>query len=455
MGRIAKVLDFIRRAGGKSDTKCDPGGGAIRQAPHAQPAGDDGHPLPGDYAVLVEVPQAGGYSAVGYVDPRNAQTAGPGERRIYARSADGAQVVELWLKSDGSARLSNADGFSELKPSGAVDINGCIIGTDGSVTSPSKLAAPSILGDDSELVGHRHPGVVVGGGVTGPNQPGDGGGGGGFGPAADNTWSGANTFEQPITVAEPTAPGHAASRAYVDAHAGGGGGLGGSYRGLLVEVAGAGYAATVTAERLTVEGADGSVRTLRNVSAPLDGAGVGAGGLDAGAVTAGEWYYVYVIHAPDPGTTTALASLSPTAPALPDGYTHWALVGTAYALAGGFRASTKRNSRYVVWGVDGVMSPVPLLHLAYATSMTAFSTRPAHPPGSARVSLRFVLPTGSSGWAELNIDVGRTTPVVYINLTEQSYCADVPVLVENTLYYITSGSSAKIITSAYGYEDVV
>lgn len=133
MGRIAKVLEFIRGIGGKSDTKCDPGGGAIRQAPHAQPPGDDSCPLPGDYVVLVEVPQSGGYAAVGYVDPQNTQVAGPGDRRLYARTPEGVQVVELWLKADGSARLSNGAGFLELEAGGDVVGNGARMTTDGDV----------------------------------------------------------------------------------------------------------------------------------------------------------------------------------------------------------------------------------------------------------------------------------------------------------------------------------
>lgn len=170
MGRIAKVLEFIRGVGGKSDTKCDPGGGAIRQAPHAQQPGDDAHPLPGDYAVLVETPQSGGFAAVGYVDPLNAQTAGPGERRIYARAADGSQVIELWLQSDGSAAMNNGTGFLVLQSDGSVNINGLIIGTDGKATSPTGFEGPSMVADGKELAGHTHPGVETGSSNTGQNQ---------------------------------------------------------------------------------------------------------------------------------------------------------------------------------------------------------------------------------------------------------------------------------------------
>lgn len=135
MGRIAKVLEFIRGVGGLSDAKCDPGGGAIRQVRHFQGAGDDSPPLPGDYAALVEVPQTGGFVAVGYVDPLTEQTAAPGERRLYARTADGAQIVELWLKADGSARLSNAGGYLELEAEGDVVGNGARMTRDGDVVT--------------------------------------------------------------------------------------------------------------------------------------------------------------------------------------------------------------------------------------------------------------------------------------------------------------------------------
>lgn len=47
---------------------------------------------------------------------------------------------------------------------------------------------------------------------------------------------------------------------------------------------------------------------------------VGANGLDAGALAASTWYHAFAIAKAD-GTAARLASLSPTAPTLPSGYT--------------------------------------------------------------------------------------------------------------------------------------
>ncbi|AAQ96486.1 hypothetical protein [Vibrio phage VP16T] len=120
MGRFAKITNFIRRAAGVSDVRCNPGGGATVDAYHAQPAGDDCHPLPTDTAVLVETPRSNNYAAVGVVDPNNRQTAGPGERRVYSRNADGEQVAEVFLHDDGQVRVSNDEGFVDLAADGTI-----------------------------------------------------------------------------------------------------------------------------------------------------------------------------------------------------------------------------------------------------------------------------------------------------------------------------------------------
>ena len=119
-GRLAKLINFIRKPKGVSDVRCDPGGGANVDAYHMQPAGDDAHPLPTDTAALVELPRSRNFAAVGYHDPNNAQTAGPGERRVYARDADGNQVAEVFLHNDGQVRTSNDKGFIDLAADGTI-----------------------------------------------------------------------------------------------------------------------------------------------------------------------------------------------------------------------------------------------------------------------------------------------------------------------------------------------
>lgn len=121
MGRIAKLLSFVRSvAGGAqvSDVKVDPGGLANVTAQHFADPGDDSHPLPGDYVVVVKAAGTGRVNSVGYLDPKNEQKAGPGEKRIYARDSGGERVVEVWLKATGEAIIVNDKGSSTLRPDG-------------------------------------------------------------------------------------------------------------------------------------------------------------------------------------------------------------------------------------------------------------------------------------------------------------------------------------------------
>lgn len=177
MGLISKVLSYVRiadRNGAKvSDVKHDPGGGANQTGEHFQGANEDSVPLPGDYLLTVNVQRTGGEVVIGFLDPKQQQTAEPGEHRQYARDAAGSEVVQLYLKKDGTAILSNATASTELKPSGevntqnasgfytllasgVVDINGFTIGTDGAATSPVSVTSPSVVAAGKELAGHDH-----------------------------------------------------------------------------------------------------------------------------------------------------------------------------------------------------------------------------------------------------------------------------------------------------------
>ena len=139
MGLIAKLLSFTRatRNGAKlSDATLDPGGGPNLTSEHFADAGDDSHPLPGDYVATARIPRSGGEIATGYADTLNAPKSGPGEKRIYGRDpATGLAVNEVWLKADSSVIIANALGAIELKADGSVDINGAVISPTGEVTS--------------------------------------------------------------------------------------------------------------------------------------------------------------------------------------------------------------------------------------------------------------------------------------------------------------------------------
>ena len=199
MGRIGKLLSFVRtlRNGSKvSDAKVDLGGGENILGEHFSDAGDDSFPLDTDYVLTNQIPRAGGHVVAGYLDPINEAKSLPGDKRIFARDpATGLAIVDVWLKGDGTALVSNATGSFTLNPDGSIKgingngvfelesagnfvVNGVVIDTNGNITSPAKIdaqvidAATSLLAASKEIVAHTHP--ITGGssapGPTGPNN---------------------------------------------------------------------------------------------------------------------------------------------------------------------------------------------------------------------------------------------------------------------------------------------
>lgn len=204
-GIIGKLLAYARaprNGANQSDIKLDTGGGDIRTATHAQGSGDDAAPLPGDYAVNVQIDRSGGVFTVAFVEPDAAQAAQAGERRVYSRGANRVEVAQIWLKNDGTILVSNDNGSYTLNPSGAqkllnasgsyelrangsqrsensaghyelqvggtVEINGATIDPSGNIVATS-VSAPSIVVDGKELKNHKHSGVTAGGAQSGPN----------------------------------------------------------------------------------------------------------------------------------------------------------------------------------------------------------------------------------------------------------------------------------------------
>ena len=206
MGRIAQLLSFVRSTANGTKTSnvtVDRGGGDNRTPQHFSSPGDDAFPLQDDYVQLVSQAGTGRNSAVGYIDPSNDQKARVGEKRIYARDIGGASIVELWLKNDGEAALSNDQGTVTLGADGSMAVetpaatfsvaaNGSIIGSNGGgsfelsaggdfvvngviIDSAGNLTVPtSLTVNNKELAEHTHSqGNDSGGNTeqdTGPNN---------------------------------------------------------------------------------------------------------------------------------------------------------------------------------------------------------------------------------------------------------------------------------------------
>lgn len=180
---LGKLLSFIRgtRNGAKlSDVKLDPGGGPNVTSEHFSAPGDDAHPLPGDYVIHVAIQRSGGSAVVGYLDPKNDQKAAAGDKRIYARDGDGASIVELWLKNDGTAVLENANATVTMSPNGDIAVDGAAITITGdsiTVNGPTTINGATIseageitTAGGIDLDTHVHGGVTPGTGTTATPQ---------------------------------------------------------------------------------------------------------------------------------------------------------------------------------------------------------------------------------------------------------------------------------------------
>lgn len=168
MGIMAKVLSTLKTRRGSADynqIKVNSGAGVNLRGEQFSGAGDDSIPLPGDYAVTVEIPRQGGVAIVGFVDPGNASAVNPGEKRSYSRSSDGTIVAQVYLKNDGSVIIDNDNGSITLDAGGDITLNGVTIDASGNVTVPTSI---NLAG--KELNGHNHA-ILSGSSAPGPTGP--------------------------------------------------------------------------------------------------------------------------------------------------------------------------------------------------------------------------------------------------------------------------------------------
>jgi hypothetical protein len=167
MGTTAVVQSFERVSdedGEGVDVKIETAGeDNVDEAEHFANVGDDAPPLKGDFAAVSEAPGAGSLRVAGYVDSKNPGKALGGEKRIYARSADGAPVAEIWLHGDGLVEIT------ALAPGGRYKIGKVEIDQDGNIKTPGEVTAKADTPAMVTLTQHIHP---TGTGPSGPATPG-------------------------------------------------------------------------------------------------------------------------------------------------------------------------------------------------------------------------------------------------------------------------------------------
>lgn len=223
---------------------------------------------------------------------------------------------------------------------------------------------------------------------------------------------------------------------------------GGKYKKLDVTVSGVGYQGTITASMLVVESVDGKSKVLRNVNLLFNGANAGSNGLDVNVITAGNWYYLFVIYNQTTDTTASLVSLSATSPTLPNGYTHFLRVGAArvQAAATKFTAQEQKDNE-VTFGV-GSQEPVTLVSGGTNTTATAVATITAAPPTAVAI---LASAQATSGACSIYTDFVNGLPYLSgsPNLVTSGY---IPFKVANSITYRMVQDGTGYVR-AYGYKD--
>lgn len=102
-------------------------------------------------------------------------------------------------------------------------------------------------------------------------------------------------------------------------------GIAGTFSNLKASATGTNATVTVTADSICLKNSSNEQVVLDAVSVAPSLAASGANGLDTGASAINTWYYVWVIW--NGAAAAGLLSLSSSAPTMPNGYTHKAMIG--------------------------------------------------------------------------------------------------------------------------------
>lgn len=244
-------------------------------------------------------------------------------------------------------------------------------------------------------------------------------------------------------------------------------GVRGCFSGLKASTTGTSAVVTVSADELMVESSSNTYQTLRAVAVTPSFGNAGVNGLDVGAAnsqTASTWYAVWVIWN---GTTKAgLLSLSTTAPTLPAGYTHAALVSMVLtdATANKYPLSIIQSGRkwqYVVRTGSNV-AKLPIMISGVNGSPTAPTFIPVglsgfFPPNSASIILSAFAEGTVSLIAAPNNNYGAINsanqPMININLggtsgIRGSYSSI--VVPESANFYYASNATTSGLTAIGG-----
>lgn len=245
-------------------------------------------------------------------------------------------------------------------------------------------------------------------------------------------------------------------------------GVRGCFSGLKASTTGTSSVVTVSADELMVESTSNTYQTIRAVSVTPSFGNAGVNGLDVGAAnsqTASTWYAVWVIW--NGATKAGLLSLSTTAPTLPAGYTHAALVSMVLtdATANKYPLSHRqlgRNCQYVV-ATGSNVAKLPIMISGISGNVTTPSYTPVgisgfFPPNVSAITFSAYAEGTVSLIAAPNNNYGALNsanqPLVNINLGGSAGIRGIyftRIVPESTNIYYSSNATLSGLT-AIGWE---
>jgi hypothetical protein len=247
----------------------------------------------------------------------------------------------------------------------------------------------------------------------------------------------------------------------------------GLFRNLAISATGTNGVISISADMLMLRSSTdakrGKVFTGVSLGPSTALSGTGAGRIDTGTVASNTWYHLYAIGKDD-GTIGGIYSLSPTAPALPAGYSYYMRLGAfrTDSTANKYPLSYQQKGRDAAYKVaagsnvtaypliaSGIQGTWNLATPVYApSSISAFA-----PPTSSHISI-FAHRQGTSG--DFNFYAAPAAGFQGINsvipppisMNGQVYALSGPAIMalESTNIYI-SASNAATSVRAYGWRD--
>ena len=245
-------------------------------------------------------------------------------------------------------------------------------------------------------------------------------------------------------------------------------GTSGAFSNLRASAVGTSAQVAVSADELVVRTVAGVYKTLSPFSATLNLAASGVNALDTGVSAANTWYYLWAIHNPTSDTSAVLASLSPTAPTLPSGYTYRSRIGAfrTDASANKYPLSFQQVGRRVQLTVSaaGNLPTLPVMASGTAGSVVT-------PTWAAIAVAAFVPPTATAIRIVASAQSGTTQAVVSPNqsFTGRAGASPAPVMLtfqtggsqdtvaadlvleSGNIYWASSGANNMV--QCFGWED--